>query len=147
MTPDGPRSQALPPIHTQADLTNVWSTLMGELGFGSRSLWVMFIGKDDTVHPALMQVEQLDDRPDDLFAANLVQICSHFVDDDPARGRVALLLSRPGRATLTGSDRAWASMLYRAVRLGGIAAEPLHLANDEELRLLAVDDTDLGESA
>ena len=40
MTIDAPRPD-LPPIRTQADLTAVWTTLMGELGFASRSLWVL----------------------------------------------------------------------------------------------------------
>ena len=135
----------LPPILAQADLTAAWTELMGELGFSARQLWVMFIGPEGVAHPAVMKVEDLDDLPDDLFCGNLVQICRHFVDEDPAHGRVAMLLARPGRAALTASDRTWAAALYRAVRLGAIAADPLHLANDEELRVVAVDDVDLDE--
>ncbi len=150
MTRDPSYFDDLPPLHTQADVTAVWTHLMGELGFGSRSLWVLFIGRDGHAHPAVMKVEQLDVRPDDLFCANLMQICGNFVDDDPAHGRVAMLLTRPGRAAMTEGDRVWVSMLYRTFRRAGIAAEPLHLANDEELRLVAVDDVgldpDLGET-
>jgi hypothetical protein len=147
MTIDASRPD-LPPIRTQADLTAVWTILMGELGFASRSLWVLFVLPGGDARPAVMKIGELEEWPDDLFTGGLVEVCRNFVDEDPANGQVAMLLSRPGAGALSPSDRAWASALYRAARLGGLACHPLHLANDVELRLVAIDDVDdLGATA
>ena len=146
MTIDAPRPN-LPPIRCQADLTEVWTILMGDLGFASRSLWVLFVLPDGDAHPAVMKIESLDEWPDDRFTGNLMHVCGNFVDDDPANGQVAMLLSRPGGGALTPSDRAWAAALYRASRLGGVACLPIHVANDVELRLVAFDDLEPSELA
>ncbi len=150
MTDDIPplrRPEDMAPIRGQADLHHHWRALMGQLGFSRRTLWVQLIGRDDRCAPALVQIEGLEPEPDDLFLANLMQICSHFVGETATYGRVAMLLSRPGRRELTASDRVWAARLHRASRLASIPCEPLHLANDDEVRVISLDDFDLPESA
>ena len=141
MTIDAPRPD-LPPIRTQTDLTEVWTILMGKLGFAYRQLWVLFVLANGDAHPAVMKIEHLDEWPDEQFTAGLVDVCANFVDEDPGNGQVAMLLARPGGGALSASDRAWTSALYRATRRGGVASHPIHLANDVELRLVAADDLD-----
>jgi hypothetical protein len=141
------RPEDMPPIRTQADLHRHWRALMGQLGFGYRSLWVQLIGPGDRCAPALMQIEYLEDEPEDLFLANLMQICGRFVHETSMGGRVAMLLSRPGRRELTVSDRVWAAGLHRAAAVSAIPCEALHLANDQEIRVITPDDFDLPASA
>jgi hypothetical protein len=70
-----------------------------------------------------------------------------MVDELVPGGRVACLPSRPGRAAVTDDDRAWASGLYDACRRAGLPAEVVHLATDEELFPLPLDELSLPKSA
>ena len=54
---------------------------------------------------------------------------------------------RPGRRDLTASDRAWAAGLQTSAAQADIPSEPVHLANDQELRVITTDDFDLPDSA
>jgi hypothetical protein len=45
------------------------------------------------------------------------------------------------------SDRVWAAGLRRAAAVSAIPCEPLHLANDQEIRVITPDDFDLPASA
>lgn len=141
------RPEDMPAIRTQADLHEHWRALMGELGFGKRTLWVQLIGPDDRCHPAIMQIDHIPDRPDAEFLAHLMQTCNGLLVELPPDCRIAMLLSRPGRRELTSGDRAWAAGLYRAAALGGVRCAPLHLANDYEVRVITPDDFSLAEPA
>jgi hypothetical protein len=141
------RPEDMPPIRTQADLYRHWRALMGELGFGYRSLWVQLIGPDDRSAPMLLHIEHLEEEPDELFLTNLMGILRHVTTDSPADVRVAMLLSRPGRRDLTTSDRIWIAGLQRSAAQAALFTEPMHLANDQELRVVTPDDFDLPDSA
>jgi hypothetical protein len=136
-----------PVIQTQADLEQVWRTLMGPLGFGGHSVWLMFIGADDRPVPQLTQIEDAVTPPDEQVLGGLAQVLRSVVSDLVPGGRVACLRSRPGRAAVTGEDRAWASGLYDACRRAGLPAEVVHLATDEELLPLPLDELSLPETA
>lgn len=64
----------------------------------------------------------------------------HLLGEQPDRCSVALLLSRPGPAAVTAADRTWAVGLTQAAGRAAIPLEPLHLATDEAVRVIAPDD-------
>lgn len=130
-----------PPIRTPADMHRQWCALMGELGFSERLLWFTFIGPDGEIHKMLQQIAQIPLRPEARLLDNLVYVCTETMAE--ARidgGSAAFLLSRPGSAQFTASDRAWATGLVAAARRGNLLLQPVHLATDEEIRVFAADD-------
>ena len=60
-----------------------------------------------------------------------------------ARGRpglrVAFLRSRPGKGTVTDTDRAWATSLYAAARRASVPCEVVHLATRGAIRPIPAD--------
>ncbi|HET7325672.1 MAG TPA: hypothetical protein VFJ14_00145 [Nocardioidaceae bacterium] len=135
-----PPDQA-PPINTAEDMRRRWRALMGELGFSERLLWFTFVSADGRQAPMLQQVTDLPMDPDDKLVENLMWICDEVLRaTDHPDGSVALLLSRPGPAQMTDSDRAWARALTDAGRRANLQLQPIHLANDEALQVFAPDD-------
>ena len=135
-----PPDQA-PPIRSAEDMYRRWRALMGELGFSERLLWYTLISVDGRQAPLLSQVADLPLRPDELVVDNLMWICGQILrSTDHPDGSVALLLSRPGSAHMTDSDRAWARALTAAGSRAELRLQPIHLANDEALKVFAPDD-------
>jgi hypothetical protein len=146
MTDDVPplkRLEDMPPVLTQADLHQHWRALMGPLGFGRARLWLLFIGSDGMCDAPLVEVDELPLVPEQEIADNLLGICAQVLDEPGAR--VALLYARPGARHLTTGDRAWAAALTRAAENQQVPMWPVHLANDEEIRVITADD--MAESA
>lgn len=130
----------MPKILTQHDLYQHWRALMGPLGFSRPLLWLCFIAADGRPAPVLSQVDDLPPVPDEPFLANLMMIAEDVIDHEVPGGSLALLLSRPGSAHVTESDRAWARGLTTAALEARVRMRPVHLANDEEIRIVAPDD-------
>ena len=130
----------MPPIHNERDLHERWRALMGELGFADRTLWVTFIMPDGMMFPHIVQVAELPAHPtgDNLDA--LIEMCVREFEDSGDDITVAMLLSRPGTDVVTDSDRAWATGISAAARARAVRAYPMHLANDQAVRILAPDD-------
>ena len=141
------RPEDMSPIRSQADLHQHWRALMGPLGFSQPALWVQFLSNDDRADGRITVVEELTDHPDELLLGNLMMVCGELLDSDLPGGRVAFLYSRPGSRLVTNNDRAWARGLMSAARESGVCCEPIHLANDEQLRVFAPDDLALPKSA
>lgn len=136
-----------PPIRTQHDLFQHWRALMCPLGFSRPLLWLLFVAADGRPGPMLSQIDDLPTFPDDLFLVNLMHITKDVIAHEAPGGSLAVLLSRPGSATLTESDRAWARRLTTAALEAGVRMRPVHLANDEEIRIVAPDDLITAKSA
>lgn len=128
----------VPPIRTQQDLHRLWRLLMGPLGFGGRSLWVLPLDPDGRATPTLLQIEDLPPLPDLAIRDNLKRFLQHLVQEGD--GSVAFLLSRPGRGGITAGDRRWAHVLGEVVRSAGLPSWPVHRADDLELVVVAPDD-------
>jgi hypothetical protein len=130
-----------PTIRTQSDLERAWRRLMEPLGFGGHSLWFMLIDPDDTPLPGLTQIEDADEvpAPDELEA--LGEMLASLLEAAVPGGRVAFLLTRPGRDGPTARDREWAAELYAAIPAAGVPTEVIHLATDVALVPLPMDDT------
>jgi hypothetical protein len=125
----------MPTIRDQAALHHTWRALMGRLGFAEPQLWTLFLDGDLPLHLAEVVGVPLDPGPDDF--ADLQVLVRHAVDHDLA---CAFLYARPGSATRTRGDLAWARGLATLD-----ARWPVHLANDAEVRVASPDDL-CGES-
>lgn len=132
--------QEMPPVRTQHHLYLHWRALMGPLGFSERLLWVSLLDDGGFQTPVLTQIADLPVDPDDELLTRLMEMFSDILHAYAEGGSVAMLLSRPGRASMTESDRAWARGLMSAADRTGVPMRPVHLANDEELRVFADDD-------
>jgi len=64
--------------------------------------------------PHLTQIADLPTYPGIAVVDNLMEVCQRELWESVERGSVAMLLSRPGQAPLTDSDRAWARALVTA---------------------------------
>jgi hypothetical protein len=129
----------VPPLRTQADLHRQWRAMMGELGFASRRLWLLFLEPDDRPTELLLQIDDVAEEPGDGDTDSLLHLCRE-VRREHDLGRVAVLLSRPGERGVRPSDRRWGRALLDSARTLGVPLAPLHLANDEAVVPLAGDD-------
>ena len=136
----------LPVIRSQSDLHQLWRTLLGPLGFGRRSLWLQLLDGEGRCTPLLTTVEDPPVLPEPEEFDKMLQFCAHLLEVEVPGGSVAFLVSRPGRAGTSASDRRWARGLTAAARRCGVRCWPVHVANDHELRVLADDDLLTGES-
>lgn len=128
-----------PPLRTQAELHHHWRALMGPLGFTFRRLWLLFLEPDDRVVPHITEIDDVPEEPRAEEVDSLMAMCAHVQQADRV-GRVAILLSRPGRGALCASDLRWGRALVDSARRAGVRLAPLHLANDEVLVPLTGDD-------
>lgn len=126
------------PIQSDADLLAVWKELMGEGGFGRRSLWLIFLDEDGRPSPVIVPIDDVPEEPDPrdmVLIANLVE----KTRTDMGIHSVPMLLSRPGPTWMVDSDRRWAKALHSA--LGATQPQwPLHLATTDQVQVFAPDD-------
>ncbi|MBO0844255.1 MAG: hypothetical protein J2P22_02415 [Nocardioides sp.] len=125
-----------PVLRTQADVEQMWRRLMTPLGFSGFSLWVVAV-EDDRAVPKVMEFAEMPESPEDDDAEALAVILGHLAAPDT---RFAFLRSRPGGGRPDAADRAWARALYDAGRAAGVRLEVVHLAHDDDVYPLAVDD-------
>lgn len=131
---------------TQAQLERVWTFLMGPDGFSTASLWVLVIRGDDRPFPHLLEMAEIPSVPaeDDaeVVASLIAEVSAGRRGFEPwSEGdRLAFLLSRPGPSTVTEPDRRWARLLYAACREAGLTCAIAHLAADDGVRPLPLDE-------
>ena len=126
-----------PPIRTQSDLEALWRSLMGPLGFSRTTLWMLLLGPDGRPLPHVIQVDDIPTRPTGAVE-NLTGLLTGLVEPG---GSVVFLLSRPGvDGPPTPSERAWTRALQVVGRNLGPTVWPVHLANDQALRVCTPDD-------
>ncbi len=128
-------------ITCQADLEQVWRTLMEPLGFRRTSLWIVFLHPDGRPHKTLIEVP----APDQLVAPDptapeLLDLLEEWTTGQVPGGQAAFLRTRPGRGGLDRSDRLWAAALYTAARVAGVPCEVVHAANDDRLVPVPLDE-------
>ena len=133
----------LPTVHTQADLEGAWRQLIHPLGWSSRRFWMMLIDATGTVLPQLIEVDELDHPPDDHELEGGATFLRELVEMLHVPGaRVAFLVCRPGTGRPGPEDRAWAGALLRMAQRAGVPCEPTHLATDEEIVPIPLDELD-----
>jgi hypothetical protein len=125
-----------PVIRTQADLERMSRRLMSPLGFRDHTLWMVVV-QDDRPVPQVMEIVEADRPPQtedvESFAALLERL------EMPGL-RFAFLRSRPGRGGPDADDRAWARALHDAGRRSGAVVDVVHLAHDDDVLPIALDD-------
>jgi hypothetical protein len=124
-------------IRTSADLPPFWAALMGDGGFSRRTLWVAFFDEDGRPLPTLWPIDEVPRIPG-RFVEQLSRILTEAIADAPVTA-IATLLSRPGPAEVSGSDRRWATALRVAAESLPITCWPLHLATEDRVTDLAPD--------
>lgn len=134
-----------PTIRTQSDLEDVWRTLMQPLGFGGHSLWMMIVQASGKPLPQLSQVEGTITPPSPTEQESFVHFLRTMNEELRTGERVVFLRSRPGRAVIDAVDRAWARSLYAACRDAGVGTDVVHLAGDDDVVPVPLDD--LAQSA
>ncbi len=127
------------PVHTQEDLCRMWQSHVAGRRTGARSLWLAFLDVEDRPTPFLARIDDVPEQPEPVTLGNLMEICERIVADNHG-GRIALLLVRPGRPLQHSGDRSWAAAILAAARRAGVPCAPVHLATDDEVRLVAADD-------
>lgn len=130
------------PVTTTTELHLLWRRLMGELGFGYRSLWVMPLAPNGKPLGGLQRVEHIPVHPDPKLLetiALVVKAAAPRRHRKPAAGALplaAVLLSRPGGPELAASDRAWAAALADEADRTGVPFWPMCAANDLTLEVV-----------
>lgn len=129
-------------VDTPADLEALWRRLMEPLGFAGRTLWMLLIRDDGAVFPELVQLDELPAAPTSDDADGLAHFVGHLVGE-ANHLRPAFLLSRPGRGGPDTRDRAWVEVVDRAVMRSGARREVVHVATDDTLAPVPLDDLDV----
>jgi hypothetical protein len=127
-------------IRNQADLEQLWRTLMEPLGFTRTSVWMLFIDADDRPVKQLTEISEAYVPPDDVESRGLEQVLRRIVEESVPGGRVAFLRTRPGKGGLNELDRRWAAALYAAAHRAGVPCEVVHAANDVRLMPVPLDE-------
>ena len=130
-----PIETATDPIHSVADMGQRWRALMGPLGFSERLLWIGFVGPDRCMIKALSQVP-LGPRPRRPIVASTMTALADVLNGLKDDTTVALLLTRPGRGSISDVDQRWAALLTDVAAELDIPIEPVFRANDESLVLV-----------
>ncbi|HEU5038939.1 MAG TPA: hypothetical protein VFT70_18170 [Nocardioides sp.] len=134
-----------PTVHTQADLHEVWRHLMEPLGFSDHSIWMLRIDAARRALPQVVQIAEAEDLPATVEGHGLPEVLRMLDASEPGHS-YAFLRSRPGRG-VTRADRAWAAFLYDAGRVAGVEVEVVHLATDEDIVPLPLDEVPERRSA
>ncbi|MDT4922758.1 MAG: hypothetical protein QOG01_471 [Pseudonocardiales bacterium] len=134
MTPPRPGSV----VRTHADLLAMWQAMMGRGGFSVASVWLVFLDDQYRVQPVIVPIDGIPAEPGEGFTSSLAAIVEGLVAGGTVSS-VAMLLSRPGAARMTDSDRRWAVALRAALGYE-LAAWPIHLATQDHVQVFAPDD-------
>jgi len=127
------------PVRTHTDLEAFWRSRIEPLGFARRALWIAFVTDDDEVCHQLVEIGDLPRNPVEEECDGFARLLS-ALHEDVGVHRFAFLLARPGRGGARSEDRAWASALVAMTRDAGVRCEPIHLATDDVLAPIALDD-------
>jgi hypothetical protein len=107
------------PVHSDAELTERWRTLLQLDGAPSRrSLFLAWLRPDGTMVRLLVPIEDVPLEPDRVVLANLAELHATVAQAEnlePAGLHLALLLEREGPPELSPDDHAWCSTIRAIV--------------------------------
>lgn len=136
-------SSSLPTtVRTQAELEECWRVLMYPLGFARARLY-FFVIEDDRPIPQIVEIDELPRSPEPFDVEGLAELLVHFDARTAPGTRIAFLIARPGRGGADARDRAWARTVHDAARKAGAVCETVHLATDDTLVPITLDDLGL----
>ncbi len=102
-----PRPRSTITVSGPDDLVTLWGTLVGDGGFGRRSLWLTVLDDAGRPAPVVVPVDGIPCVPTPSDVDALEMLVAGILD----LGTVVLLLSRPGGCEVLEDDRTWASAL------------------------------------
>jgi hypothetical protein len=129
----------LPAVRTDADLQRHWTAMMGPGGFAYSSLWTIWFDDEGASLPLVVPLDDVPEHPDDQLVDNLMLGMRQPLDASAATS-LAMLLSRPGGASMRPGDRAWARALIAAAQRHQLTMWPVHLATHGRVRAFRPDD-------
>jgi hypothetical protein len=130
----------LPPVRAVSDLHRFWRSLKDTGGFARPQVWCLVLGPGGEWTSIVLKIDDCPERPDAELVGNLLEVLSTVVVDSVPGGSVALMYARPGSAELRGADREWARALHEAGCRAPVDVWPVHLADDDRVRIAAPDD-------
>ncbi len=133
-------SPIVPDVRTQLDLEAVWRRLIEPLGFGSRQIFAILLGRDGEVIPSVVNVTDCPAAPDEDVLAKLACALRTVLDEVDPEGSCALLWARPTSAGTRGSDLTWSRAMVAAAATHSLGDWPIHTADDFVLRVMSPDD-------
>ncbi len=128
-----------PQIRSQVELQRHWQRVargFGEQPWGVRFLLIAPDGSRTQTARLDHLRGPLDGEQHDDFA----RVMDYLLEDHRRWWRLALLLTRPGPATVVSHDLEWAASLYDAARRAQVACEVVHLAAGGRVVPLPPDD-------
>ncbi|GAB7003150.1 hypothetical protein JCM18899A_06210 [Nocardioides sp. AN3] len=129
-----------PVLRTQADVESFWRRICHPLGWTRHDLWFAMIGADGRPLPILHDVRDRPVEVDPSAVRSLVELWRRLEAEHAPGGRIAVLLCRPGAEAIQASDRLWARAIATEAATLGVALEVIHVASDEAIRPLVLDD-------
>lgn len=137
---DFDREPFAPTLLSQADVEQMWRTLMQPLGWRRRALWFSLVAPDGRPLPQLCEVADLPEEIDGEGHDAAATLWRDLLADLAPGGRIALLLVRPGCGGPSAADRSIAGGAYAACRAAGVPLEVIHLATDDDVWPLPADE-------
>ena len=131
-------------IRTDADLCDFWETTVAAGGFGRRSIWMIFLDSIGRVLPTIIPIDDVSARPDRRLIEGMSEIVGGLLGDNGVAS-VALMLARPGPATMTDYDRHWARSLQNVPC--GDRRWPIHLGTADRAQVFGPDDLIVSRAA
>lgn len=132
------------PIRTHHDLLTLWEAIVGEPGFGRRTLWLSFLDDD---HRPMKMILPFDDMPESVDTTAVGRLFDCVKEARVAGtipyASVVVMFSRPGSGRIREDDRAWARALHELLA-DQTPRWPVHLATDDGVVVLAPDDLVVG---
>lgn len=121
------------PLASTTQLTALWQKIVAWEPFRFRSVWLLFIDRNGLPAGPLITVDDLPDGPYAVELDELVDLCSDILEGPGGGGSVAMMMTRPGAAPWTVSDRAWGRFLLRGATELGDPSWPVHLAHSQSV--------------
>lgn len=127
-------------IETEADVTALWRTAMGDLNFTHRQLWYVFVDVSGILVPLMNTIDELPRAPQQDELDRLGWVLRQLRDLHAPRGRVAILYTRPGQGPVSQADAAWLHRISEMAESHRLMAWPIHFGNDAYLKRVTPDD-------
>lgn len=123
----------LRPLDEPADLTAIWRAVLAGEPLRQRVVWMLLLNPARQATGPVITLDDLPDGPYNVPEADLVGLCRDLIDGPGEAASVAFLMSRPGSAPWTVSDRAWGRFLHKAASQLGPPMWTVHWAHQREI--------------
>jgi hypothetical protein len=103
------------PVRSAVELTARWSDLLEPPVFGTRELWLAWVGDDGLMLPLVTPIEDIPLRPERDLMPGLRGLHDTVAGLHPTPVHLAMALCRPGPPTVIADDASWAEALRAEV--------------------------------